>query len=171
MGRTAGGEDSPSRESEVITVEEMAPLVRRYSALFAWRNDDRDILAQEALVRAWQFRERYNPRRGSIQQWVFGLVRNSARELWRSRRRDSAIHDRLGQEHVESAADRDRETEDRRRVRVAMLDLSARDQQLLYWRYWEQLPYRDIARLLGCDERAARQAGRRAVARLGRHLR
>ena len=168
----AGGEDARAGEpAEPINLEELAPLVRRYSTMFAWRADDRDTLAQEALVRVWEFRERYNPRRGSVQNWVFGVVRNSARELWRLRGRDSAIRDRLGQEPSEYEAGQDREAEDRRRVHAAMLELSTRDQQLLYWRYWERLPYRDIARLLGCDERAARQAGRRAVARLGRHLR
>lgn len=75
-----------------------------------------------------------------MQQWLFGIVRNCARELWRSQQRDSEMRHRLSQEHVRAPADRVHDDADLRRIRSAMLELSGRDQQLLYWRYWERRP-------------------------------
>lgn len=60
---------------------------------------------------------------------------------------------------------------DRTHVLEAMMDLQPAEQEILFLRYWERPPYREIARRLGLSEAACRQRHRRAIVRLGRRLR
>lgn len=144
-------------------------LARSYSRLFAAAADDREALTQEVCARAWAGRHAFTPSRGTFEQWVFGIVRNTAREAWRKSRRERSLWQRLRSAVVPAPPDLDAVAL-RYDISAALQRLSRRDQQLIYWRYWEGRRYREIGEALGVDERAARQAARRAVARLGRYL-
>ena len=55
-------------------------------------------------------------------------------------------------------------------IRFAMLLLSQADQDVLHYREWEQLPFKEVAEQLGVAEDAARMRYKRAVQRLTRSV-
>lgn len=147
-----------------LDFELLAPLAMRQASLFARSEDDRESIAQEALARAWAHRDRFDATRGTGEAWLFGFVRNVARERHRSQGREAALWRRLiGREAAP--------IDDRAMVVAALERLSTEDQHVLFLRYWMDLSYRDMADQLGIGEATGRQRVRRAVARLGRHLR
>jgi RNA polymerase sigma-70 factor (ECF subfamily) len=140
------------------------------AALFARTLDVREQIAQEAAARAWEHRRRYDPRRGSPEAWIFGLVRNVARELGRAERRQRSLWQRL---LIRQASERPNRgaVDGAERVREALLDLTENEQHVLFLRYWQDLPYDEIARRTGLSAANCRQLAKRGVTRLGRLLR
>lgn len=140
------------------------------ATLFARTPDTREQIAQEAATRAWEHRRRYDPHRGSPEAWIFGLVRNVAREVARAERRQRSLWQRLlirqASEHPSRGA-----VDGAERVREALLDLTENEQLVLFLRYWQDLPYDEIARRTGLSPANCRQLAKRGVTRLGRLLR
>ena len=143
-------------------------IARRQAAAFASTADERELLASEAVARAWEARRRFDPTKGSLEQWLFGVVRNVAREWQREQRRQRGLFARL----LGLAGERDAvPRSDVVDLHTAFSKLSEREQLVLYLRYWCDLPHAQIAERVGVSEVAARQTARRALIRLGRTLR
>lgn len=153
-----------------LDIERAMEIARRHAAVFA-PMEDRERLASEATSRAWEARARYNARRGTLEQWMFGIVRNVSREWLRDRARTQGLHRRLLglPEHAQGHTSEDIDALADLRSSFARLD--ERQQLVLYLRYWCDLPYRDVSARTGMTEAAARQAVRRALIELGRKLR
>ena len=153
-----------------LDIEHALEIARRHATVFA-RMEDRDRLASEAISRAWEARARYNARRGSLEQWMFGIVRTISREWHRDRARTQVLHRRLLglPAHTEGSASEDADA--LADLRASFVRLDERQQLVLYLRYWCDLPYRDVSARTGMTEAAARQAVRRALIELGRKLR
>jgi len=63
-----------------------------YALGLRWLQDESDAeeLVSDTLVRAWQRADRYEPTRGSVASWLFGIGRHVASDRWRVRRRHIA---------------------------------------------------------------------------------
>jgi RNA polymerase sigma factor (sigma-70 family) len=143
-------------------------IAKRQATAFASTADEREQLATEAVARAWEARRRFDPAKGSLEQWLFGLVRNVARERRREQRRQRGLLARLRSLAGEVAAAPRGDVVD---LRAAFSRLSEREQLVLYFRYWCDLPHAEVAGRLRLSESASRQIARRALIRLGRTLR
>ncbi len=152
-----------------LDIELAMEVARRQAAVFVRDPDERDRLAAEAASRAWEHQRRYDPRRGSLDQWIFGLVRNIAREWRRDRARGESLRGRLLRV-PRDAASHMQHTDELADLRSAFGRLAEREQHLIYLRYWCDLPYREIGQRVGLSEAACRQVVRRALIRLGRIL-
>jgi len=51
---------------------------------------DAEELVSESLVRAWRAAENYDPGRGRVASWLFGIAHNVARDHWRAGSRNAA---------------------------------------------------------------------------------
>ena len=100
-----------ARETLTRAFEEHFESVRR----FAWAShrghrdpDVVDDIASETFVRAVKFWPRFDPARGSVRAWLFGIAANVAREHERSGRRHVAAVGRLaGRRDAAGIADHD----------------------------------------------------------------
>lgn len=142
----------------------LARTAKRQAVMFARSTDEQEVIAQEALARAWEKRESYEPERGAAEAWLFGLVRNVARERYRDTRRRRDLWQRL---RVRMAG----RSDERLYLLEAVIELPLEEQQLLYLRFWEDLSHREIAIRISVTEVASRQRLRRAIVHLGRQLR
>lgn len=63
-----------------------------YALGLRWLQDGRDAeeLVSDTLIRAWQQADRYDPGRGEVASWLFGIARHVAADRWRARRRHVA---------------------------------------------------------------------------------
>ena len=116
--------------------------------------------AQEAAVRAWRRRDScLTPERP--EPWVATIARREALRLARPPRADpleeaAVIAEESHEEHVLGQADIER----------AIAHLPGPDRQLVRGRYWDDLDYRQLARLLHISEGTARVRMHRALARM-----
>ncbi len=63
-----------------------------YALGLRWLQDARDAeeLVSDTLIRAWQQADRFDPERGEVGSWLFGIARHVAADRWRARRRHTA---------------------------------------------------------------------------------
>ena len=144
-------------------------LVHRY----ARGNDDARDLAQRAFLKAFQAarRSRWLGSSGAVsfRAWLFriavNLGRNHLRDVLRWRRAPAALAEQLPVAAVGTAALERAERE--RAVRAAVLGLPRRQREVLTLRIDAELPFREIAEVLGITELNARVHFHHAA----RHLR
>jgi RNA polymerase sigma-70 factor, ECF subfamily len=120
--------------------------------------------AQEAAVRAWRRQDScLTPERP--QPWVATIARNEALRIADRRHPDPL-------ENGTEAAEESREDEilGQADMERAIAGLSGGDRQVIRGRYWDDLDYRELGRLLHVPEGTARVRLHRALARLRRVL-
>ncbi len=155
--------------------EEYAPLVYRFSAMICRDLHQAEDLSQEALLRAMQALDRFDPARGSAEGWLWRIVVNLARDSGRAAGRWALAWDRLTargtaeswQEPVESLVIRRLRDEE---LLEAVRTLPRRHRTLIGLRFGASLSYAEIGAQFGQNEDAVKQATYRALASLRRRL-
>lgn len=140
-----------------------APLVRRFALYLCGDPALADDLTSETFVRAWTAGG--DIRQDTVKAYLFTITRNLYLDsLRRSRRRES-----LPMHLPDERASAEQETEDRSElgfVLAAMQSLPDSDRAALLLRAQEEMPYRDIARVLGVSVAAAKVRVHRARLKL-----
>ncbi|MCB9741326.1 MAG: sigma-70 family RNA polymerase sigma factor [Alphaproteobacteria bacterium] len=104
--------------------------------------------AQEALLKAYAARDRYDPSRPFL-PWFHQIVRNTCRDLRAKRRPDPGLDAERVQAQgpdAESLLDQD---EQARALRAGLRRLSEEHREVLELRHFQDLSYEEIAEVLG----------------------
>ena len=123
-----------------------------------------DVTAQ-AFERAYRRRRRYDERRGTPRQWLFGIARNAALDELRRRSRRAALVGDPVDPATPEAGDED-DADRRATVRAALAGLHPRDRELIALKFHAGLSNAEIAGVLGISESNAGTRVHRAVAKL-----
>ena len=118
-------------------------------------------LAAETFAQALTSRDRFDPDRGEVRAWIFGIAANQLRRYWRTRRIDQSARRRLGIETTidQTSVDALGQVIDRIDASglIELLDeLPERQQAAVRLRIVERAGYTDIAARLGVKEGAVR---------------
>lgn len=131
-------------------------------------------LAQDTFVLVWRHRTRFDPRRGTITAWLFGIARNLAlTEFRRSGRRPTDKVDDGVLDHLIESEDASHSAERVQRhnqLHVALQRLPDADRTAIALSYVEGLSAPEAAVLLGCRADAYRTRLTRARKRLAKIL-
>jgi RNA polymerase sigma factor (sigma-70 family) len=104
---------------------------------------DRDDVVQEALVRAWRKRDRYDQSRGTAATWLLAITADQARRA-RRRRRPSGL---VGEVSVPSSS-----PDDRVDVEAAVARLPRRQRLAVDCFYFAGLSVAETAAVMRCSE-------------------
>ena len=131
-----------------------------------------NIIAQEALERSIRKLGQFDPRRGTVENWLFRIVTNAAKDAGRVASRRLALWQRLVDQRPDPEADAD-EVEVRALDRLSDGDLLAavrrlrpRERTVIALRFGADLDHASIGAAIGLSPNAARVAVRRALDRL-----
>lgn len=128
-------------------------------------DDQAADVTQEVFVTAWRIRDRFDPARGTLRSWLFGIARFKVLGALRGRPPLHAVHDdqtedvRPGPSDVDQLADRLVLTE-------AMAGFSSRVREVLHLAYVEDLTHAQIAERTRLPIGTVKSDLRRALARL-----
>jgi RNA polymerase sigma-70 factor (ECF subfamily) len=156
-----------------VVYDRHAERVFRY---LASRTDSRDTaldLTSEVFARAWLGRKKFRDEAGgSVLPWLLGIARNVLVASYEKRRIEDAARRRLGVEahDVGLAEGAVWLPDDPGEVEGALCRLPDRERDAVSLRVLETLPYREIARRLGCSETAARIRVHRGLRRMRAYL-
>jgi RNA polymerase sigma-70 factor (ECF subfamily) len=136
--------------------------------------DAGEELTAETFAQAFDSRDRYEPLRGDVRAWLFGIAVNLLRHHWRSETRQLRAYARSG---VDPAIEQDGDADARldagaagRRVAAALARLSPTDREVLLLYAWAELGYEEIATALGVPVGTIRSRLNRSRARAVRLL-
>ena len=155
-----------------VTPEELCALyaerVCGYAAVVAGRDGDPDDIAQDALLKAITKLDQFDPRRGSMEGWLWRIVANTAKDATRRARLRALLTERLGRREpvVIDLEDVAIERLSARELLEAMARLSPRDRELLGLRFVADLDTESVGEIVGLSAESARRAVGRALARL-----
>ena len=181
--------DPPQRRStDVTTTTVTVPVTAHrerasldFEALYRSSRDDvfayvatllRDRSAAEdvtaaAFERAYRRSSSFNPARGTMRAWLFGIARNAALDELRRRKR----HVEMTGEPVAETTPADGEAEvamRRAALRQAMEKLSARERELVALKFFAGLSTAEIASVISVSESAAAMRVHRTIEKLRR---
>lgn len=183
MGTVATAADTAAREAEWLSrfrrgepdaFDEIVRAHRREVYRVARRilgsHEDADEATQEAFVRAWRSLRKFRGA-ASLRTWLIRIVLNVAR-AHRARRAPTTGLDEIGivAAEDESADDRVRRSEVRRRIRDAVSQLPPRQREVVALKVFSELTYRDVARVMGLSEGAVKAHLHQAVSNLRRRM-
>jgi RNA polymerase sigma-70 factor (ECF subfamily) len=121
-----------------------------------------DDLAEELHQQTWlsvlDNLEKFDPAAphqgaGAFKSWLFRIATNKANDLWRSRGRERAAKEGLRlvtEEAAPWAGERAEGAEMQQKLLAAMERLPENQRQILSLRYYSNMKFVDIAKLLGC---------------------
>jgi RNA polymerase sigma-70 factor, ECF subfamily len=115
-----------------------------------------------AFERAYRKRSRFDPSRGNVRAWLFGIARNAALDELRRRNRQAELTvDPIDASSV------DAERSEQRLILVAALEkLDARERELIALKFFAGLSNAEIATVLKASESNAGTRLHRAVTKL-----
>lgn len=142
-----------------------------YVARVAGR-DRADDVAGDVFVAAFASRAGYDPARGSVRAWLYGIATNLLKTRFRSDARAARAFERVARELrapipptdlVDDALSYRARLE---RVVAALAGLSGADREIIVLFAWERLSYEEIAAVVGVEVGTVRSRLSRARARL-----
>jgi RNA polymerase sigma-70 factor, ECF subfamily len=104
--------------------------------------DRHDDVVQDALVRAWRHRGRFDATRGSVRGWLLTIVANEARRAARRERTPMPVA-----AHLATTS-----SDDRVDVEGALRRLAARQRLAISCFYFADLSISETAALMGCTD-------------------
>jgi len=148
--------DSDAEFNEWVAVTQKA-LVRFCRQIVSDWSEAEDM-AQEAYIRAWQKRGSFRGR-SSLLTWQMAIARRVCLDHLRSLKRVRLVQ--LNEQSIEPVHDIDTRVD----VQRALQKLNTDDRVLLYLRVGEELPFEEIAQVLGLSAAACRKRYERAKSR------
>ena len=145
---------------------------RRIYAYLYYRTLDRESaedLCGAAFLKALENLGRYRPELGCFSAWIYAIARNALREHFRTRSRNLSLAEAADLWEIPDAGELEVEAENRdlwERLQPHLARLPAEQREIVILRTWDELPYKEIALVLGKSEEACKMSYSRALARL-----
>ena len=162
---------------EAVFREHFAP-VHRFIARRVGKALAEDLTA-EVFVAAYRRRAAYQPERGSLRSWLYGIAANVVRGHWRDEQHlleldARVVHDSLGllpaAQFADAADERVIAATLAPRIAGALAALGREQREVLLLHAWADLSHDEIAAALGIAQGTARSRLSRAWAALRAHL-
>ena len=143
--------------------ESYAADVFRFALYLSGNHGDAEDITSETFVRAWTAQDSIQAE--TAKGYLFTIARNLFLKGLQNRSRHTGLPDDMP-DSTPSAFDRAAQKAEFRAVLIAMQRLPAIDRAALIMRTMDELPYREIARVLGISENSAKVKVHRARALL-----
>ena len=176
LQRVAEGDARAVREMVARKLPRLLSLAQR---LLGDRGEAEDI-AQEAFVRLWKQAPHWRPGEAKFDSWLHGVALNLCRDRLRARRDIRAGDFHTDDEHddwLDAQPDAAPGPVDRLALRqrdeglgTALASLPPRQREALVLQYYQELPQRDAAQLMGISVDALESLLSRARRSLRNHL-
>ncbi len=182
--RSNSKRDDPRNDAEVLVDASQNPEafgtfylrnIRSITVYFFSRtrdHDDSSELAAETFAVALSNVGRYDPAKGTPQQWLFGIARNQLKTFWRKNRVSLKTCRKLKVQMPPTADTGWQEIEvadarlDADHLSKALSRVPPRSREAVRLRMLKQLDYSEIAEMLECKPATARSLVQRGLRRL-----
>jgi RNA polymerase sigma factor (sigma-70 family) len=148
------------------------PAVYRYAFARLGRRQDAEDATALVFERAWTSIKRYRPT-GSFRAWLFTIAHRVVVDQYRQGSQPAVAVDALADTLRDPAAGPEEQglvATELQRLWAIVAQLRPAQQQLIALRVLADLPYDEIARMVGKREAAVKMSAYRALAELGRQL-
>lgn len=142
---------------------------RRIYAYLYYRSLSRESaedLASAVFLKALENLAGFRPELGCFSSWIYGIARNELRDHFRARSRRARLDEASDLWETPDAGSLEIEAENRdlwERMKAHLAALSPDQREIVILRTWDELPYKEIAQMLGKSENACKMSYSRAL--------
>jgi RNA polymerase sigma-70 factor, ECF subfamily len=155
------------REAFGRLYESFAKRIYAYFYYRTLRRETAEDLTSAVFVKALEALDGFKPEPGGFAAWIFTIARNALTDHYRRSSRVEAVGDlSSGVWDLADPGDLEMEAVERdrwERLKPYLARLSGEQREILIMRLWDELSYREIARLLGKNEGACKMTYSRAL--------
>lgn len=158
-----------ANEQIVALYDQLGENIFRYIYYKTCHRETAEDLTSQTFLKALEKWPLYNSSRGPAAPWLYAIARNLVTDHFRSRGRWGFSSDVMDGWDLPSRDDVLREVTDREtkeELHRALKKLSAAQREVIILRLWEDLPYREIAPLMGKSENSCKMLMSRALKKL-----
>ncbi len=167
LKRAAGGDSEAFR----VLFETHRDSVFRLAYRLTGALDVAEDIAQECFLGLIRQPGRFDARRGSLRQYLFGTVRNLVRQRWQASGREVPLDDDPDvEQHLTADSVKIETGEVSKAVQAAIGALPSLQREAVVLFEFEELSLEEIAAVAGCDAGTVKSRLHRARARLRRTL-
>ena len=149
--------------------ESTCDSVYRFALMLTRDPSAAEDVAAEVYLRAWRARDRFEER-GTPVAWVLSITRNCALDELRKRRLERNLEAIAEHEDTTNDLATELSENDLTAIHGAIRRLTREQQQVIYLRFYEELPHESVALKLGRSPNAVRAIQFRALSRLRKLL-
>jgi RNA polymerase sigma-70 factor (ECF subfamily) len=135
-----------------------------------YHRETAEDLTSHTFLKAFENLNRFDPARGSMSAWLYQIARNLVIDHYRSRKSTLSVHDIWD---LASAEDVEVDVENKVRleqIQSVIKDLPPEQREIIIMRVWQELPYKEIALIMGKSEASLKMMYSRTIARLKEHV-
>jgi RNA polymerase sigma factor (sigma-70 family) len=145
---------------------------RIYSFIYykTYHRETAEDLTSHTFLKAFENINRFDPGRGTMSAWLYQIARNLVIDHYRTTRRTVSVHDiwdLASDENVEIDVENKVRME---RIHAVLKDLPVEQREIIIMRVWQELPYKEIALIMGKSEASLKMMYCRTIARLKDHV-
>lgn len=138
----------------------------RYAYARLGKREIAEEITQEAFIKAWRYRDSFDPQKSPLKSWLFTITINTLRDYFRKNknRREDQLNENIRDNTNLSQESEKKDTSDFifRQIRK----LKERDQTILILHYREDFTLEEISRIMGLRYSATKTAIHRALKKL-----
>lgn len=141
--------------------------IYRYILSYVYDSHIAEDLTQETFLKAWKYLPKYSTKKGTFQAFLYRIARNISIDHQR-KRKHKVLNIEFG-ENVTTGEDFEEKLiadEKIKKVHEALSGLKELERQLVILRFFEELPFAEIAKIVGKREGAVRVKTFRAIKKL-----
>ena len=139
--------------------------VFRYSSALTRNSHVAEDVTAETFLRVWRSRENYRGE-GSVLAWILTIARNCATTALNSRKEELDLALIIDPEDPTLTQDADADSPNIEALQAALAELTAEQQQVIFLRFFKELPHEAVAAELGRNPAAVRAIQFRALHRM-----
>jgi RNA polymerase sigma-70 factor (ECF subfamily) len=161
--------DGDSVAGDELVRRHYEPLLRYLQRLTGSQAGEE--LLQQTWMSVLEHAAKFDPNLsgGGFKSWLFRIATNKANDFWRSRGRDKHAREglRLVTQNESPAADQRMEgSEQQEKLKWAIMQLPESQRQVVMLRYYSELKFGEIAKILGCPLNTALGRAHKAMIKL-----
>lgn len=135
-----------------------------------YHRETAEDLTSQTFLKALEKIHRFNPQKGSMAAWLYQIARNLVIDHFRTKKRTFSIHDiwdLAGSHNVEIDLEN---KEQLQMVQTVLKELPLNQRDIIIMRVWQELPYKEIAEIMGKSEASCKMLFSRTIAYLRENM-
>jgi len=135
-----------------------------------YHRETAEDLTSHTFLKAFENISRFDPEKGSMSAWLYQIARNLVIDHYRSKKSTVSVHDiwdLAGPDDVAVDVENKVRLE---QIHTVIKKLPPEQREIIIMRVWQELPYKEIALILGKSEASLKMMYSRTIARLKEHV-
>ena len=136
-----------------------------------FHKESAEDLTSQTFIKALDKIKTFNPQRGSFSSWLYQIARNNVIDFYKKKERSTkSIYDFWGLSSEEDIAFDTEIKEKLSKVKEHLKNLKPEQREIVLMRIWDDLSYKEIARITGKSESACKMMFSRTIRELRKNI-